>query len=154
MARVVGLPRLQQLYRRFVGLDIDKAKASLILDVAEKKLVDLFEVAAERARMEGREEVKLRDLPLTKGLRETMERYERERERLQDPRLDPGPIVEVLERPLSGLTMDEELREKLPVIAATVLLLIGYIIKHVDPGARKPSKEDIERAKRILDLTL
>lgn len=151
---MVGFTRLQALYRRFTGLDLDKAKAEYVIEVAEKKLSDLFEVAAERARWEGRDTVKWRDLPITKGLRETMERYERERERLSDPRLDLSPILEFLRVPLGGLELDEEVREKLPALAATVLLLIGYIVKHVDPGARKPSKEDLERAKRILDLTL
>ncbi len=154
MPRVVGLPRLQTLYRRFVGLDLDKSRASEILEVAEKKLSDLFEVAAERARAEGRDVVEWRDLPITKGLAETMRRYEREREELQDPRLDLGPILEFLAKPLSGLEVSEEVREKLPVLAATVLLLVGYVIKLIDPGARKPSKQDIERAARILDLTL
>lgn len=154
MARVVGFTRLQALYRRFVGLDLDKGRAAEVLDVAEKKLADLFEVAAERARAEGRETVKWRDLPLTKGLLSTMERYEREREKLNDPRLDLGPVLEFLRTPLGGLEVDEEVREKLPTLAATVLLLVGYVIKLVDPGARKPSKRDIERAERILDLTL
>jgi len=154
MARVVGLPRLQALYRRFVGLDLDKGRASEVLEVAEKKLGDLFEVAAERARAEGREVVEWRDLPITKGLAATMERYEREREKLQDPRLDLGPILEFLSRPLGGLEVSEEVREKLPSLAATMLLLVGYVVKLVDPGARKPSKQDIERAARILDLTL
>ncbi len=154
MPRVVGLPRLEALYRRFCGLDLDKSKAAEILEIAEKKLSDLFEVAAERARAEGREVIKWRDLPITKGLAETMRRYEREREEYNDPRLDLGPILEYLRPSFGGLDVDEEVREKLPTLAATVLLLIGYIIKHVDPGVRKPSKTDIERARRILDLTL
>ncbi len=154
MPRVVGLPRLEALYRRFCGLDLDKSKAAEILDIAEKKLSDLFEVAAERARAEGRDTIRWRDLPLTKGLLSTIERYEREREEYNDPRLDLGPILEYLTPSLGGLTLDEEVKEKLPSLAATILLLIGYIIKHVDPGVRKPSKTDIERARRILDLTL
>ncbi len=154
MPRVVGLPRLEALYRRFCGLDLDKSKAAEILEIAEKKLSDLFEVAAERAREEGRDVIKWRDLPITKGLSETMKRYEREREEYNDPRLDLDPILEYLRPSFGGLEVDEEVKEKLPSLAATVLLLIGYIIKLVDPGVRKPSKTDIERAKRILDLTL
>ncbi len=154
MARVVGLPRLQALYRRFVGLDLDKGRAAEVLEVAEKKLADLFEAAAERAEAEGRETIRWLDLPLTKGLKETIERYEREREKLNDPRLDPGPIAEYVAKPAHHLALDEEVMEKLPSLAATVLLLIGYVVKHIDPETRKPSKRDIERARRILDLTL
>lgn len=154
MARVVGLPRLQALYRRFVGLDLDKGRAAEVLEVAERKLGDLFEVAASRAEAEGRDVIYWRDLPLTKGLLSTMERYERERERLQDPRLDLGPLVEYVAGPARHMELGEDVREKLPSLAATVLLLVGYVVKLVDPGARKPSKRDIERAARILDLTL
>jgi len=78
MAKVVGFTKLQTLYRRFVGLDIDKAKANYIIEVTEKKLADLFDVAFERAKAEGRETVRWRDLSITKGLKETMERYQRE----------------------------------------------------------------------------
>jgi len=154
VARVVGLPRLQALYRRFVGLDLDKGRAAEVLEVAERKLGDLFEVAASRAEAEGRSVIYWRDLPLTKGLLSTMERYERERERLQDPRLDLGPLVEYVAGPARHMELGEDVRERLPSLAATVLLLVGYVVKLVDPGARKPSKRDIERAARILDLTL
>jgi len=45
-------------------------------------------------------------------------------------------------------------RENLQDLTATMLLLIGYVIKRVDPKAKKPSKEDIEKARHILDLTI
>ena len=154
MARVVGFTKLQTLYRRFVGLDIDKAKATYIIDVAEKKLADLFEVAFERARAEGRDTVSWRDLPITKGLKETMERYEREREELGEKELDIGPIAEYLSGIIDYDKVEEEVREKLPTLVGTLLILMGYIMKLVDPSARRPSKEDLERAKQILDLTL
>ncbi len=152
--RVVGLPRLQTLYRRFVGLDLNKSRAKEILDIAEKKLNDIFEVAVERAKEEGREKVKMRDLPLTKGFKRTMQRYETKRENLDDPRLDISPILNFLQPTIGTMILDEQVKEKLPTIAATTLLLIGYIIKEVDPKARTPSKDDVKRAKQILDLTL
>ncbi len=154
MARIVGFTKLQRLYRRFVGIDLDKAKAIEIIEIAEKKLADLFEVAFERAREEGRDVVKWRDLPITKGLRETMERYEREREELGEEALELGPIASHLSSVIDYDKVDEEVKEKLPTLAATLLLLEGYVMKLIDPHNKKPSKEDIERAKQILDLTL
>ncbi len=154
MTRIVGLSRLETLYRTFTGLDLDKGRAQLILDVAEKKLEDLFRAALERAWARGSDTVEWIDLPLTLGLKNTLEEYRRMREQLQDPRLDLNPIVEHLSEAISGLVIGDTIREQLQDLTATVLLLIGYVIKHVDPKARKPSKEDIERARQILDLTL
>ena len=154
MTRVVGLQRLEALYRRFTGLDLDKGRAQEILGLAEKKLEDLFRAGLERAWARGSDVVEWIDLPITLGLKNTMELYRRERERLQDPRLDLEPILRAMEERVSGLVIGDSVRENLQDLTATVLLLIGYIIKRVDPKARKPSKEDIERARSILDLTL
>ncbi len=154
MPRVVGLPRLQALYRRFVGMDLDKSKAAFVLEVAEETLRRLFEAGVERAAAEGRSVVEWRDLPVTRGLAETMERYEAERARLGDPRLDLSPILGFLAGALGGMEVSGEVRERLPGLAATALLLVGYVARTVDPGARRPGRDDLERARRILRLTL
>jgi len=154
MTQIVGLTRLEALYRTFVGLDLDKGRARRILEIATKKLEDLFREGQEKAWARGSDVVEWSDLPLTRGLRQTIEFYKRERERLNDPRLDLTPIVERLEQEIKGLVIGESVKENLQDLAATVLLLIGYVIKNIDPKARKPSNEDIERARRILDLTI
>ena len=154
MAKVIGFTRLQTLYRRFVGLDIDKAKAIEIIETAEKKLGDLFEVAFKRAEAEGRDVVTWKDLPITKGLERTMEMFERKREELGESKLDLGPIAEYLSGIIDYDKVDEEIKENLPKLVGTLLLLEGYVVKLVDPSARRPSKEDLERARQILDLTL
>lgn len=154
MTRIVGYSRLEGLYRMFLGLDLDKSKAELIIELSSKKLEDLFRVGLERAYIRGSDVVEYYDLPITKGLQETIEWYRRERERLQDPRLELGPIVDYLVSRVKGLAIGETVRDNLQDLTAAVLLLIGMVIKLVDPGTRKPSKEAIERAARILDLTL
>ncbi len=154
MTRVVGLSRLEALYKTFVGLDLDKTKAQMILDTASRKLADLFIVAQQCAYARGSDTVELIDLPITKGLENTINEYKRERERLNDPKLDLGPILDYLAESIPGIVIGESVREELQDITAAVLLLTGRVIKTIDPKARKPSKEDIERARQILDLTL
>lgn len=154
MTRVVGLSRLEALYKTFVGLDLDKTKAQMILDTASRKLADLFIVAQQRAYARGSDTVELIDLPITKGLEATINEYKRERERLNDPKLDLGPILDYLAESIPGIVIGESVREELQDITAAILLLTGRVIKTIDPKARKPSKEDIERARQILDLTL
>ena len=154
MTRIVGYTRLQALYKTFTGLDLDKSKAEQIIEIASKKLVDLFLAGQKKAYAMGSDVVEWIHLPLTLGLERTIEEYRRQREKLNDPRLDLEPIVNYLEGAIGGLVIGETARENLQDLAATVLLLIGYVIKQVDPAAKKPGKDDVERARRILDLTL
>ena len=154
MTRIVGYSRLEGLYRTFLGLDLDKGKAEMIIDFSAKKLEDLFRVGMERAYARGGDVVEYYDLPITRGLAETIEWYRRERERLRDPRLELGPIVDYLLARVRGLVIGESVRENLQDLTADLLLLLGLVVKHVDPGVRKPGKEALERAARILDLTL
>ncbi len=154
MARIVGYSRLEALYRRFLGLDLDKGRSEQIIDLASRKLRDLLLAGQRRAYARGDEVVEWIDLPITLALERTIEEYRRERERLNDPRLDLDPILDYLAESISGLSIGESVRENLQDLTATLLLLAGRVIKIVDPKARKPSKEDIERAGRVLDLTI
>jgi len=154
VTRIVGFPRLELLYRRFVGLDLDKGRAELIIDISSKKLADLFVAGVRRAQMRGSDVVEWMDLPITLALEETIQWYRRKREELNDPRLDIQPIIDYLMANVGGLVIGESVRENLQDLAATILLLIGRVIKLIDPTTKKPSKEAIERAKQILDLTI
>ena len=154
MARIVGYSRLEALYRTFLSMDLDKGRAERIIEVTGRKLADLFRAGQARAYARGSDVVEWIDLPITLALESTIDWYRRERERLNDPRLDLKPIVDYLESEVAGLVIGESVRENLQDLTATMLLLIGRVIKTIDPKARKPSKEDIEKAKAILDLTI
>ena len=154
MTRIVGYSRLEALYRAFLSMDLDKGRAEEIIDTASKKLTDLFRAGLNRAYARGSDIVEWIDLPITLALEETINWYKRERERLNDPRLDLKPIVDYLEAEIRGLVIGDSVRENLQDLTATMLLLLGRIVKLVDPKVRKPSKEDIKKARRILDLTI
>ena len=154
MTRIVGYSRLEALYRTFLSMDLDKGRAEEIIDTASKKLVDLFRAGLNRAYARGSDVVEWIDLPITLALEETINWYRREREKLNDPRLDLKPIVDYLEAEIRGLLIGESVRENLQDLTATMLLLLGRVVKLVDPKVRKPSKEDIKKARQILDLTI
>jgi Domain of unknown function (DUF1931)/BON domain len=63
-----GYPWLHTLLERATRLDLDEAQIGRIEDIAERKLVDLFDVAEEAPVANGRTRVIRHDLPLTKGL--------------------------------------------------------------------------------------
>jgi hypothetical protein len=68
------------------------------------------------------------------------------------------PLQDVLDflatKPPLKYPLEAELEKKLPEIVGTLIYILARIMKEVDPGVRQPSSEDIERAGRILDLTM
>ena len=79
-----GSAWLRAFLHRGSGLDFDEGQAAQIAALAERKLVDLFDVAEATAITNGRARILRHDLPLTKGLQRlepsdmsTQERLER-----------------------------------------------------------------------------
>jgi hypothetical protein len=60
---------LRAFLTRGSGLDFDDEQAAQVAELAERKLVDLFDVAYETALANGRAKIFWHDLPLSKGLR-------------------------------------------------------------------------------------
>jgi hypothetical protein len=155
---------LQAFLNRASGLSFDEAQTQQIAALAERKLVDLFDVAEEAALANGRGRVHRHDLPLTKGLRAFLGQVEplaRELELepllvfLADARV-PGPL-------------DEMVRAEIPRLMAALLLLAGRIIAIIEleslstlerlerltrTVSGQPTRWELERAASILDMTL
>ena len=149
MARVMGFPKLKQLFRRVASIDLDKSKAEYILNIIEKKFRDLIEVAERNARENGREIIYMRDLPLTKGFLNSME----ERKKLLlTAEVDLSPILAVVAE-VTPFTVSDELKENLQDIVGALVYIVAHTLRHIT-DERRPSKEAIEKAEKILDLTL
>ncbi len=157
-------PWLEQFLRRAGGFHFSEEQAERIVALVEDKLRDLFAVAEDTALANGRMIVMPHDLPLTKGLRATM----REHEALSRE-IELTPALRFLAE--SGLTprYDEQVKQSVPSLVGALLVLTGKIIAIVDPDNLKPEEKlallrrtdrhqparwEVERAARVLDLTL
>jgi len=147
---VVGFTKLEALFRKAASLDIKKGHAKAITDIAEEKLVDLLIAAERNANMNGRDVILEADLPITKGLQESMTLFKKLEEEVSlEDVLAFLTTVPPLKYPLSA-----ELEEKLPVLTGTLLLVLAKIMKEVDPEDRALDHATIERTKTIMDLVL
>ncbi len=147
---VVGFTKLEALFRKAASLDIHKGHAKEITDIVEKKLHDLLLAAERNANMNGRDVIWESDLPITKGLQETIIAFKQLDEELSiDDILAFLASVPPLKYPLTT-----ELEAKLPEITGALLVVLAKVIKAVDDEARTVSHEAIEKASQILDLTL
>jgi len=152
------------LQRGSGGLDFDGSQAAQIAALAERKLVDLFDVAEATAAANGRGLILRHDLPLTKGLRHEIA----EAERLAGE-LELQPLLTFLADAGVPGPLDETVRDDVPRLMAALLLLTARIIAILEPSdmsteerlerltrhlPTEPTRWELERAARILNLGL
>jgi hypothetical protein len=159
-----GAAWLQAFLNHSSGLSFDSAQATRIAALAERKLVDLFDVAEEIALANGRTHVLRHDLPLTRGLRARLGEVER-----LAVELEPQPLLVFLADAGVPGPLDERVRAELPRLMAAPLLLTGRIIAVLEPEAisteerlerllrptpEGPTRWKVERAERVLNMTI
>jgi len=130
---VVGFTKLEALFRKASSLDIKKGHAKDITDIVEKKLVDLLIAAERNANMNGRDVIMESDMPITKGLQETIIAFKKLEEEIEvKDVLDFLTTVPPLKYPLSA----------------------DLIMEKVDSNDRAIDHATISKTKAIMDLTL
>ena len=136
-----GTAWLQAFLERASGLEFEEAQAASVLALAERKLVDLFDVAEQTASRVAERSLLAELRPLLVFLADAGV---------------PGPL-------------DELVRVEVPRLMAAMLLLAGRIIALLEPAnmsteerldrllrhtATQPTRWEVERATRVLDMTL
>ncbi len=147
---VVGFTKLEALFRKAASIDIKKGHAKEITDLVEQKLVDLLIAGERNANMNGRDVILEADLPITKGLQETIIHFKKLEEAIDVKEiLDFLTTVPPLKYPLSA-----DLEAKLPEITGALMVVMAKIIKEIDDNDRALDHETLGKTKRIMDLTL
>jgi hypothetical protein len=159
-----GTAWLQAFLNRASGLSFDETQTHQIAGLAERKLVDLFDVAEEAALANGRARVFRHDLPLTKGLQAFLGQVEPLARELE---LEPL-LVFLADAGVPG-PLDEMVRAEIPRLMAALLLLAGRVIAVIEPenmstlerlerltrsAPGRPTHWEVERAAVILGMTL
>jgi hypothetical protein len=155
---------VRQLIQDAAGLRLDDRQAEEILAQAERRLSGLLDVAKEAAVANSRTMIFWHDLPLTKGMRSVILEYTRFSDSL------PAQAVESYLRDIGILDrIEESARERLPRLFVALVILVGRLLATLTPlnvsaaervawliraEADIPTQAELERAQRILDLTL
>jgi len=147
---VVGFTKLEALFRKAASLDIHKGHAKDITDIVEKKLHDLLLAAERNANINGRDVIWESDLPITKGLQESIIEF-----RKLDEELNVDDILQFLSSiPPLKYPLVADLENKILEITGALLLVIARVMKQIDTESRAVNHELIEKSSKILDLTL
>lgn len=129
---VIAVSAFERMFSEAADLDVDKNDLKRYQDFVHRKLADLLTRAEATAKANGRDVIELSDLPITKGLQESIHEYRR---------LDQGPggaadARGARIRPLLDLAVADETDAALPEIAGALSVRqTGKATR--SPGARK-----------------
>src|SRR5258708_18171975 len=137
--RVQGIHQIEHFFRAAASLEIDKEDIRRYYDFVDKKIVDLLLVAQHTAKANGRVAVEIRDLPIAKGLQESIQAF-----RVLDTDVGLERILEsAIPEPRSDLPFSPEVERRLPEIAGGInfcgagSLLIFHTISNNTPPEKQ-----------------
>ena len=147
---LMAVSEFERLFRQAASLDVDKDDLKRVSDFLTKKIYDLLVVAERNAKYNARDVIFRSDLPITKGLEETVHAFER-----MDVALRLEPVLDQLAKlPPLDLEVGEDVREVLPKLAGALVVALARVLKELEPRLKNPQTEHWERAERIFDLLL
>jgi len=147
---VMGVARFERFFRAAAGLDVDKDDLKRFDDFVGQQVYDLLLIAQAAAKANRRDVVQPSDLPITKGLQESIHDFER-----IDQEVELQPILDQLAAwPQLDLSLSEEVEARLPAIVGGLAVALARTLKIIDPDVKNPQSRHWERAFRIFDLLL
>lgn len=147
---VMGVARFEHFFRAAAALDVDKADLKRHSDFMNHKVHDLLVCAEAAAKVNGRDVIQPFDLPITKGLEESIHAFQQ-----LDEAIALKPILDRLTaRPPLNLDLDQETEARLPAIVGGLSVALARAFKIIEPELKNPRTEHWQRAFKIFDLLL
>ncbi|MBS3783464.1 MAG: DUF1931 family protein [Anaerolineae bacterium] len=150
MSVIFGANRLRELVRRVSEVELDKSDLERLSDFVREKLHDILLAGVRHASYNNRDLIMEPDLPLTKGLQESMQDF-----RLYEEQVDIEPILDQLATyPLLEREPSQEVIELLPELVGTLIMVTAHLMTVVDPGISNPDDETWDRVTETMDLLI
>jgi len=147
---VEGTQQIEHFFRVVAGLDVDKEDIKRYYNFVEQKMRDLLLMAQRCAKANDRIRVEPRDLPITKGMQESIHAFE-----ALDVDIGLGRILErMVPEPRIDLAYSDEIEARLAAVAGGLSFAVARAFRVIDPESRHPATEQWERAFQIFDLLL
>jgi hypothetical protein len=144
---VFGVARFKRFFRAAAGLDVDKDDLKRYSDFVERKLYDLLLIAQTAASANARDVVEPQDLPITKGLQESIHVFHK-----LDEEIELEPVLKRLAAyPPLDRAPSVETEARLPQVVGGLSVALARTITLCDPDAKNPQTKHWERAFQISD---
>jgi hypothetical protein len=150
MATLFSVATFERFFRAAAGLDVDKEDLRRHHDFVNQKIYDLLVIAQAHARANEHDLVEPHDLPVTKGLQETIHQF-----RAMEEGIELEPILEHLATlPPLDIPVASETHEQLPLVAGGLSLALARTFKIIEPKLVNPQTSQWDQAFRLFDLLL
>jgi hypothetical protein len=147
---VMGVAKFERFFRTASGLDVDKQDLKRFSDFVNHKVYDLLIRGVAAAKANGRDIIAPFDLPITKGLQESIHAF-----KTIDEIIELEPILDHLTaRPPLDLAYSDETEARLPDIVGGLGVALARAFKIIDPNLKNPATEHWRRSFQIFDLML
>ncbi|MDB5763590.1 MAG: hypothetical protein JWQ21_2585 [Herminiimonas sp.] len=147
---VMNIAKFERFFRAAAGLDVDKEDLRRYDEFVNRKIHDLLLRGQAAAKANDRDIIEPFDLPITKGLQESIHAFTDLNEEIE-----LKPILEQLTKlPQLDLEYSGETEGRLPEIAGGLSVALGRSFKIMDPDVKNPMSDHWERAFRMFDLLL
>jgi hypothetical protein len=147
---VMAVNKFERFFRVAASLDVDKDDIRRHSDFVSGKLYDLLLIGQATAKANDRDIIQPNDLPITKGLQESIHQF-----RKLDEEIELKPILAQLATwPPLDVTMSEETESRLPGVVGGLSLALARTFKIIDSEVKNPQTEHWERAFSIFSLLL
>jgi hypothetical protein len=150
MVPVMTVNKFERFFRAAAGLDVDKKDLKRYSDFVNQKTYDLLLRGKAAAMDNGRDIIQPSDLPITKGLQESIHQF-----RKLDEEIELKSILEyIAELPPFNVTYSYDTEERLPGVVGGLSVALAHTFTIIDPDLKNPQTRHWERAFRIFNLLL
>jgi hypothetical protein len=147
---LMAIPKFERFFRAAGEVDVDKDDLKRYTDFVNQKLYDLLLVGQAAAKFNDRGDLEFWDLPITKGLQESIHRF-----RKMDEDIELQPILDQLAlRPQLDVLYGVDLEARLPEVVGGISLALAQSFRIIDSKLTNPSSEHWERAFQLFNLLL
>jgi hypothetical protein len=147
---VMSVARFERFFRIAASLNVDKQDLKRYSDFINQKVYDLLLRGEATARANGRLIIEPFDLPITKGLQESIHAF-----KSIDEQIELRPILEQLTaRPPLDLGCGEDTEARLPEVVGGLSVALARAFKIIDGDLKNPQTEHWQRCFRIFDLLM
>ena len=149
-SHVMSVAKFERFFRIAAGLDVDKQDLKRYSDFINRKVCDLLVRAEAVAKANGRVVIEPFDLPITKGLQQSIDEFED-----IDEEIELRPILEHLAaQPPLELAYGEDTEDQLPAVVGGLSVALARAFKIIDPDLKNPATTHWQRSFEVFDLLL
>jgi len=147
---VVGFVKFERLFRAAGGIDVDRDDIKRYLDFVNDAIYDLLITAQATAKANLRDVIAPQDLPITKGLQQSMHSFEK-----LDEEIEIEPIMEQLAaRPPLDVALADNTQARLPLLFGGISVALARTFKLINAEVKAAGSEEWERAFSLFRLLI